>query len=130
MAGNLSDYAEKKILDHTLGVAAFTMPSTIYLALFTANPTDAGTGAEVSGGAYVRKAITFSAAASPGGTTSNSADVLFPAATTAYTVTHIGLYDALSAGNLLWHGPLTASQAVAIGNEFKMGATKLSISLD
>lgn len=133
MAGNLSDYAENKLLNHILGVAAFTMPTTIYMALFTTNPTDAGTGTEVTGNGYARKSVAFSTATT--GTTSNPADVLFATPTGAWgTVTHFGLYDALTGGNLLWHGPLTTADATPItptpSTEFKAKATKLQLSMD
>lgn len=131
MANNLTDYLEKKLLDHCLGVASYTMPTTIYLALFTSDPTETGVaGAEVSGNAYARQSIAFSATTSGTGTTSNSADVTFPAATASWgTITHIGLMDAETTGNMLWYGPLTTSKAVATSDQFKVGATKLSISL-
>lgn len=129
MPNNLSDYLENRTLDHILGTTAFAKPAAAYLALFTTDPTDAGTGTEVSGGAYARKTVTFNAAAN--GQTTNNTDVLFTAATASWgTITHIGLFDAATGGNLLWHGPLSASKAIASGDEFKLGAGKLTVSLD
>lgn len=130
MANNLTDYGEKKLLDHVLGVSAFSMPS-LYLALFTTDPTETGiAGTEVSGNAYARQPITFTATTTGTGATSNSADVLFPVATGSWgTVTHIGLMDAATAGNMIWYGPLSTSKAVTTSDQFKMGATKLSVSL-
>lgn len=127
----MTDYLEKKLLDHSLGVLSYTMPSTVYLALFTSDPTDTGVaGTEVSGNAYARQPIAFSATTSGTGATSNSADVLFPSATGSWgTVTHIGLMDAVTAGNMLWYGQLTTSKAVGTSDQFKMGATKLALSL-
>lgn len=128
MANNLSNYAENKVLDHVLGTTAYTRP-TVYLALFTTDPTDAGTGTEVSGGAYARQIIAFNT--SVNGSTSNSADVLFPAATASWgTITHIALYDAATAGNILWHGPLSSSKAIGTDDQFKLGAGRLTVSLD
>lgn len=131
LANNLTDYAEKKLLDHILGVAAYTMPSTVYLALFTSDPTDTGvSGVEVSGNGYARQAISFSAAVSGTGATSNGSDITFPAATGSWgTITHAGIMDALTNGNMLWYGPLGTSKAVATSDQFKVGATKLSVSL-
>lgn len=129
MAGNLSDYAENKLLNHILGVSAFTMPTTVYVALLTTNPTDANTGTEVTGGSYARKPITFATATT--GSTSNTTDVLFPAATASWgTITHVGIYDAVTGGNLLWHGPLSASKTIAATDEFKIGSSKFTISMD
>ena len=124
-----SDFLELKILEHTLGITEYTQPSTVYLALFTTDPTDAGTGTEVSGGGYARQSIAWNTPAS--GATTNSADVTFPQATGNYgTVTHIGIYDASSAGNLLYHGALSASKSVETNDTFLVEAGDLSISLD
>jgi hypothetical protein len=124
-----SDYLELKILEHTLGITSFTAPSTTYLALFTSDPTDAGTGTEVSGGSYARQSISWNTPAS--GATTNSADVTFPQATGNYgTVTHIGIFDASSSGNLLYHGALSASKSVETNDTFIVEAGDLSVSLD
>lgn len=124
-----SDYLELKILEHTLGITSYTAPTTTYLALFTSDPTDAGTGTEVSGGSYARQSISWNTPAS--GATTNSADVTFPQATGNYgTVTHIGIYDASSSGNLLYHGALSASKSVETNDTFIVEAGDLSVSLD
>ena len=124
-----SDFLELKILEHTLGISSYTAPTTTYLALFTSDPTDAGTGTEVSGGSYARQAISWNTPSS--GATTNSADVTFPQATANYgTVTHIGIYDASSAGNLLYHGSLSASKSVEQNDTFIVEAGDLSVSLD
>lgn len=124
----LSNYLENKLLDHTLGVASYTMPATIYLALFTTDPTDAGSGNEVSGSGYARQAVTFAAAGS--GTTSNSTAETFTASGGAFgTVTHIALFDASSAGNLLWHGALNVSRAIADGESIVFQIGDIDISL-
>lgn len=124
-----SNYLELKILEHTLGISSFTAPTTTYLALFTSDPTDAGTGTEVSGGSYARQSISWNTPAS--GATTNSADVTFPQATGNYgTVTHIGIYDASSSGNLLYHGALSASKSVETNDTFIVEAGDLSVSLD
>jgi len=124
-----SDFLELKILEHTLGITSYTAPTTTYLALFTSDPTDAGTGTEVSGGSYARQSISWNTPAR--GATPNSADVTFPQATANYgTVTHIGIYDASSAGNLLYHGALSASKSVETNDTFIVEAGDLSVSLD
>lgn len=124
-----SDYLELKILAHTLGITSFTAPGTTYLALFTSDPTDAGTGTEVSGGSYARQSISWNTPAS--GATTNSADVTFPQATGNYgTVSHIGIFDASSGGNLLYHGALSASKSVETNDTFIVESGDLSVSLD
>jgi hypothetical protein len=125
---NISDYLEDKLLDHSLGTTSFTMPSTIRVALYTTNPTDADSGTEVSGGSYARTAATFSAAS--GGATTNSADITFPVATASWgTITHVGIRDASSGGNLLWHGALSASKTIDNGDQFKLAAGELDVTL-
>ena len=124
-----SDYLENKVLDHFLGTASTSAPANVYLALFTSDPTDAGSGTEVStsGTNYARQAITFSSASS--GSTSNSAAVEFSQATGSGfgTVTHFGIYDASTAGNLLFHGALTTSKTIDAGDVFKISSTKALI---
>src|SRR4051794_26029028 len=116
MAGNLSDYAENKLLDHILGKTSLTMPATVRVALFTADPGEAGPGTEVSGGSYARQALATSAAS--GGAAANSGDIAFPVATADWgTVTHVAILDAASGGNLLWHAPLNASKIVQSGDQ-------------
>ena len=107
----LSDYAEKLLLDWSMTTGSATRPTAWYVALYTSAPTDAGGGTEVSGGGYARKAVTFAAATSGAGTTSNTVDVTWTASGAAFgTVVAIGIFDALSSGNLLWHGNMTASK--------------------
>jgi hypothetical protein len=126
-----SDYLENKVLDHFLGTASTSAPATVYLALFTTDPTDAGSGTEVStsGTAYSRQSIAFSSASS--GSTSNSADVEFSQATGSGfgTVTHFGIFDASTAGNLLFHGALTSSKTIDAGDVFKIASGNLSITV-
>jgi hypothetical protein len=117
-----TDYLENSILDHITGKASFTMP-TVYVALFTANPTDAGGGTEAAYGSYARvttSAATWASAAS--GATSNAAAITFPACTSgSSTVTGFGAYDAASGGNLLWYGTCSLSVTTGITPEFAIG---------
>lgn len=124
-----SDYLENKILEHTLGITSYTAPTTVYLALFTSDPTDAGTGTEVSTGGYTRQSISFGTVAS--GSVSSNADITFGPASANYgTVTHIGVYDASSAGNLLYHGSLSASKTIETNDSFVVESGDLTITLD
>lgn len=127
----LSDYAEKLLLDWMMTTGSATRPTAWYVALYTAAPSDSGGGTEVSGNGYTRKAVTFAAASTPGGTTSNSGAVTFTAAGGSWgTITHIGIHDALSSGNLLWHGSMTASKTIADGDtlEFAIGNIDLTLA--
>lgn len=128
MAG-FSDYFENWVIDHMLRAQAFTPPATIYVGLFTVAPTDAGGGTEVSGGGYARQAVTLSAAS--GGATSNSATITFPQATANWgTVVAAGLFDAVTAGNLLAWNNLTQSKPVNTGDTFQFFAGDLDITVD
>lgn len=124
----MSDYLENAIINATLRGTAYTSPTTVYLALFTSDPTDAKTGTEVTGGAYARQTIAFNAPSN--GMAVSSADVLFPVATASWgTVTHIGIMDALTGGNLLYHGQLTNTKTIATDDQLKIAAGDVSITL-
>jgi len=128
MAG-FSDYLENELLDHVFRNSAYSQPATVYVGLFTAAPSDAGGGTEVSGGGYVRKAVTFGAAA--GGAISNSAEVDFGTTTGAWgTVTHFGIFDAESGGNLLAWDALTAEKTIGSGDPVSIPIGDLDVSLD
>jgi hypothetical protein len=127
----LSDYAEKLLLDWSMTTGSATRPTAWYVALYTAAPSDSGGGTQVSTGGYARQSVTFAAATSPGGTTSNTNAVSFTASGANYgTVTHIGIFDALTAGNLLWFGAMTASKTVNDGDtlEFSIGNIDLTLA--
>lgn len=123
----MSDYLENEILDHILGTGAYTMPTTVYVGLSTGSFNDDNSGIELTGNNYAREAIAFGAAAS--GTASNSAAVEFNAATGSWgTVSHFGLFDAVSGGNLLIHGALTASKVIASGDILKISIGDMDIT--
>jgi len=124
----MSNYLENALINVTLRNTAYTTPTTVYVALFTTDPTDAGSGTEVSGGSYARTSVTFGAPSN--GVSTNSADVTFPTATGSWgTVSHIGIYDALTTGNLLYYTPLDVSKTVTTGDIFKISTGNLSVTL-
>ena len=129
MAGK-SDYLENKVLEHVLKATSYSSPSTVYLALYTAAPSDSGGGTEVSGSAYARTAITFGAASA--GAIANSAAVEFPVASGGNwgTITHFGIFDASSGGNLLYWGALTASRVVNDGEQIKFPIGDIDVTED
>lgn len=128
MAGSKSDYLENAILDLILGGTALSAPATVYVALFTAAPSDSGGGTEVSGGSYVRKSVTNNSTnwpAASGGSKSNGTAITFATATASWgTVVAFGIFDASSGGNLLYWADLTASKTVGSGDtaSFAVGA--------
>lgn len=124
----MSNYLENALVNATLRGTAYTAPTTVYLALYTTDPTDGDTGTEVTGGAYARKAATFSAPTD--GATSLAAGVTFPQATAGWgTVTHIGVRDALTGGNLLYHTSLTTARAVLTGDTLGFLSGQVPITL-
>ena len=124
----LSDYAENKVLDVLGANATFTAPSAVYLGLSTGSFNDDGSGTEISGNNYARVAVSFGSAAS--GTISNDAAIEFAAATGSGfgKVSHWGLFDAASSGNLLVHGSFSASKAIASGDVLKIAVGDLDIT--
>jgi hypothetical protein len=124
----MSNYLENALINATLRNTSYTSPSVVYLGLYTSDPTDADTGTEVAGNGYARQAITFGAPSN--GVSTNSAVIEFPQATGSWgTVTHIGIEDALTAGNLLYHTPLDASKTIATGDVFRIAIGSLSVTL-
>lgn len=124
----MSNYLENALINATLRNTAYTSPATVYLALYTSDPTDADAGTEVTGNAYVRQSITFGAPSN--GVSTNSAAIEFPQATGSWgTVAYIGIRDASTNGNLLYHSPLVASKAIATGDVFRVAIGSLSVTL-
>ena len=124
----MSNYLENALVNVTLRATSYTAPTTVYLALYTTDPTDADTGTECSGTSYARQSITFGAPSN--GVSTNSAAIEFPQAGGAWgTITHIGIRDALTTGNLLYHSPLDASKTIATGDVFRIASGSLSVTL-
>jgi len=123
----MSDYLELKFLDHFLSVASTSSPSAVYLGLATGSIGDDASGSELTGNNYSRKAITF-ASASSGSIASNSAVEFDPATGSWGDVSHWGIFDASSSGNLLFHGSFTASKTIASGDILKVASGSLTIT--
>lgn len=125
-----STYLAQKLIDHTLRGAAYTAPANLYLALFTADPTDDNvTANEVTGAWYGRKSITsWTAPVGTGTVTSNSNALTFNAVSgSAVTVTHWGLYDALTSGNLMFSGAWDVSKVLNVDDVFTVNAGDLDL---
>lgn len=126
----MSDYLEVALLNATLNGVAFTAVNNPYVSLHTADPTDAGTGTEVSGGSYARTTASFATASGTSGLVATDADVTFPTATASWgTVGWIGLWDAASGGNMLYHTALDASKTIDSGDIFKITTGNLTVEL-
>jgi len=124
----MSNFLENALINATLRNTSYTSPTTVYMGLYTSDPTDANTGTEVSGGSYTRMAVTMGAPSN--GVSTNSAAIEFPQASGSWgTVGWIGLLDASSAGNLLYHTPLDTSKTISSGDIFKIAIGGLSVTL-
>ena len=141
----LSDYLENKLTDLIFRGQAFSAPANLYVGLLTAAPSDAGGGTEVTGGSYARVTVAGSLANWAGtqsagsttdssgtsGTTSNNAAINFPTPSAGWgTVTHVGVYDAASGGNLLWYAPLGVSKTINSGDTVSFPAGSLTFQVD
>ena len=133
----LSDYAETALINAILRGTNFTAPTvaSLRLALFTADPTDAGNINEVSTGTWYSRVLTGTfTSPSPSGSTqqsSNVGSITFPAVTgAAVTVTHIGIFDAATAGNMLFSAPMTSSKTLQVGDVLSFAPGTIVASLD
>lgn len=134
-----SDYLEGKVLDTIaslgsvdLATGTVTAGNGGFIGLFTAAPSDAGGGTECSGGAYAREAVGSNGfGAASGGAITNPAEFKWADATANWgTITHIGLFDAATGGNLLVYGALTSSVAITSGDIFKIPASGFTIQMN
>ena len=132
--GSKSDFLELEILDHVLGNAAYTAPATVYVALYTVTPSDTGGGTECSGGSYARKDVANNATnwpAASGGAKANGIEIAFVEATASWgTVVAFGIFDALTLGNLLYWGALSANKTIDSGDTPKFAVGELDITED
>ena len=123
----MSDFLELEVLDHILGTGAYTMPSNVYIGLSTGSFGDDNSGTELSGSGYARQAATCAAASS--GSAATNATVNFPTATGSWgAVSHWGLFDASSSGNLLIHGAFAASKTIASGDVMRINSGDLTVT--
>ena len=127
---SFSNTFETHVLNYVFTTTSVTRPTAWYLALFTSNPAEDASGTEVStsGTAYARQSVTFSVS---GNTATNTAAIEFPTATASYgTVTHVGVYDASTAGNLIAYAALTTSKAIDTGDVLRLPANDLDVTMD
>jgi len=124
---SFSDTFETRVLTWVFTTGSAARPTSWYLALFTSDPQDDASGTEVSGGGYARQSASFTVS---GDTASTSANIEFPTATASYgTVTHVGVFDASTGGNLIAHAALTASKAIDTGDVFRVPAGDYDVTL-
>lgn len=129
----MTNYMENAVLQHFLkGGVAIAQPTNLYVSLHTADPTEVGNVSEMTTADfsnYARKLATFGAPTN--GVGSTTADLLWDFnGGVNKTVSHVVIWDAVTAGNALFYGPLTASKTLASGDQFKITTGTLSITLD
>ena len=127
---SLSNTFETHTLQYLFTTTSVTRPTAWYIALFTSNPAEDASGTEVStsGTAYARQSATFTVS---GNEATNSAAIEFPTATASYgTVSHIGVFDASTGGNLIAYAALTTSKAIDTGDVLRLPANDLDITMD
>lgn len=133
---SMTSYLQKKLLDHTIGLAAFVMPTTVYALLLTADPTQAGSTANevsTSGTGYARVAITskMNATDAVTGISNNNAAITAGPATTDWgTITHVAVSDSPTGGNMLLFNPLTIAQTTPIGESVQFSTGQFVIQFD
>ena len=130
----MSDYLEGELVKHIFRTGSFAKPTVLAVGLFTAAPSDSGGGTEVSGNNYSRASLNpldanWAATAGGNGQTSNSSTITFATPSGTWgTVTHFGIFDAASAGNLLFWGSLTISKTVNQGDTVSFPAGSLTVT--
>jgi hypothetical protein len=131
---SFSNFLENALLNRIFNGGTLTLPSTLYIGLFTAAPSDAGGGTEVSGNNYSRLAVSANTTNFPTTTTStiqNALTLTFAIPSGNWgTVTHIGIFDAATAGNLLVWGALNQSRIITSSADVKLNQNQLTITLD
>ncbi len=124
---SFTDTFETRVLTWVFTASSATRPTAWFIALYTAAPNDTGGGTEVSGGGYVRKSATFTVS---GDTASNSGAIEYPTATGNYgTVSHVGIFDASSGGNLIAYAALSVSKTISTGDVLRIPAGDLDVTL-
>jgi hypothetical protein len=123
----LSDFLENEMLEWAMTTNAVTRPTAWYVALFTAAPSDSGGGTELSTGGYARQSATFTVTAN---SADNDAIIDFVSSGDWGNITHVGIFDAVTAGNLLWHGALTSARDPASGDTIRFAAGALVVTLN
>lgn len=124
---SFTDYTENAVLNHLFRNTALPVVSALRMGLFTAAPSDAGGGTEVTGGGYARQTPVFGAPS--GGSISNTAAVAFTATGAAFgTITHVAYFDAATAGNMLAWAPIT-SAVIGDGDTLNFAIGQLTIAL-
>lgn len=123
-----TDFCENLVLQWLLaGGAAPTRPTTLHIALHTADPGEAGTNGEISGNGYARQPCSFTVAAD---VASLAVAISFGPNVSADwgDVTHWSIKTALTGGNTLYKAALNAVRNVRVNDSLQFPAGSLVVS--
>lgn len=124
---SFTSYTDNKLIDHLLGSATYTKPSSLYVALYVGDPASGGTEVSTSGSAYSRQSAAFTIS---GGAASNTSQLQWSAATSSWgTITHVAIFDASTSGNRLVDAALSTSKSIGIGDVLQIPAGDLDVTL-
>lgn len=129
---SFTDYTENLALSYLFTTDSVTRPTAWYVGLFTAAPSDAGGGTEVTGNGYARVATgTITVSGSSPTLATNSAAIEFSAASGGNwgTIGWAAIFDASTSGTMLAWAPLTANRTINDGDVFRIPAGSLDITL-
>lgn len=141
----MSNFLENKIIDWLFRGQTYTPPAGLFVGLLSAAPSDSGGGTEISGNGYARQNLaptltnwagtqsagSTTTSSGTSGTTSNNAAVTFPTPTASWgTVSHFGIYDSVTGGNLMFYGALTIAKTINQGDTVTFPIAALSVQID
>lgn len=125
---DFSNYLANKLVDATVRNLPYTTPEVVYIALYTTDPTKEDVGNEVDQASYTRQTLTFTEAED--GLSSNAGQIDWSEATSNWgLVTHIGIRDEASEGNLLYFTNLDDAKNILTGDQFRIQANALKLQL-
>jgi len=132
---DVSDFLEAKFLEITLKGAAAYNVATPYVAIYTSNPDEDNSGTECSYVGYARQAGTFGTitddVATDAKTVSTTLEVNYPILVGSdITVTHVGIFDALTSGNLLYYTVLDTAKSVQTDDVLSFAAGEVTVKID
>lgn len=128
----LTNFAENKILNHILGIASWTMPAAVSMALFTSDPGETGSLAgEVAGGNYARLQITAKLGTATNGFLNNLSDIVFNQASAAWgTIAYVGIMPSTGGSEMLMYAPLPTPIYINTGDVFRFNANNMTAYAD
>lgn len=127
---SFTNYLENAVMDHVFGAGTFAKPGR-YVALFTGAPGEAGGGTELANGGYARQSSAFTVSGSAPTQATNTSAIEYPTATASWgTVTHVGVFDSLTGGNMVAFAALSVAKTIGSGDVFRIPAANLTFTLD